>query len=1130
MRSASSAFNDAFNADAMHLNHRIVVELGNNRFNDGQVVTASSTKVVYRGLLNSPLQATAEFWRGSDVFNNKDRNTMKWLVCDQGAKVKKSEDGTGYRCINLDDGEYERGWWSANKSDGSGNFSIPEYVESTFGARIVNNITLYTMEGYPNMKTVTVQYRRSSDNVWVSVVSNFELFIDSYKNDFALPSEVSINGLRVYVHATYGPNGSSEPAPPQISNVTGTPQTTSVTYAGSETASGFVDGPRLTARFNGPAGMCKTLDGNSLLICDYYNNAIRKLDFTTEYVSTLIHDATNMTGPKCVAIHPISGEIWVSTGASIARYTSSGSFIVKHNVNNISWTNFGNSITGVTDLRFNAAGTSLWFSGNFWGTANAAAYRWDEIPEGTTISGSGTYLGHNGNVNNSKGIYLDEAGNDLWFNHADLVHYKAYDTVAFGSEHWTVSIDDSLVSMEKFGDKLFITKEGSIANVGYVNYASIKNWVPANGNLTINWTNIAFSSGTKLWDIKFMNDNNMYVTDGSWRWGSGADEPTNDGSTHHRIVQVQMNVTVEYSQPAGGTGSSDYARLSELQGLYSVDISDDVISIDTDEVREEYESTVPVGQTGANTFSVELDNTEQKYNPDNVDSPYSKYLGANNRFTIELGIDVNQGVGTPSYEYVQMGEFWSDEWQADGSSTTARVSGRDFSKFLQDEPETFGRVWENHDISAVVHNILLRKGFPADRIHVDSQALRTFASVWVKDKTFWEFLTEISMADQGMFGFDDQGDFYYHAYNQLDRAPYNSPVYTLDWDSNIIGGSIQTQLFLNKIKVNVSPIDKETGLRSIWATPNPQILSWAKLYGNGSPTGIGPTDTTIEVSMAPNQTTPNLQDNGWPPSGYLFIPRFYNGEVVGGELIKYKSRNNTQFLECERGYLGTEKLSHEYGAYIGEARVYNVEFDNAPAMDVKFPFSTAIDTLEHLAEEGTPQAYVIVWKHDAFGGTFSIGNTADYYTWLSGTGQTLKDWLDKESDSEIEFNTVIAGVVTTEKSGQQEARAEDADIVAENPDFIRRYGKNEIEIDNPWIQNSDHGQQIADLLISEYRTARYIVELDTIVSPALQTADRVQITNLPQLSIVNQQYHVIRISNSYDGGLQTRVTLRKVRP
>lgn len=782
MKARSAEFDAAFNADSMHVKGKLVIEFGSNRHNDGQVTSASSTKVARRGI-DSVRNDTTKFWAPEDAFNNLNHNSMKWLVCDQGAQVNKSDDGTGYRAIDVEDIDitYERGWWSAVRSDGAGNFASDEWIQSEFFeedgvtpfGRSINKFTVYFTEGYSNVKSFTLQYKTSS-NSWVNVAPMYTTTTNEYEVEFNT-EDITIYGLKVLIHSTHGGN--------------------------------------------------------------------------------------------------------------------------------------------------------------------------------------------------------------------------------------------------------------------------------------------------------------------------------------------------------------QFARVSEFQGYWIKDVSDYLISADVTEVREEYESSVPVGTMVANTLNIELDNTEQLFNTNNVDSIYTSYIGADNRVEFSIGIDVNQGFGTPNYEYLQMGEFWTDDWANDGSSMTASFSARDRSKFLQDDTLHWGRVWKDQTVKLAFTDILLHEGMHLSRIMIDESDLDKIPIMYLGDQTqIWSFFGELAFANQGVFGFDHNGDFYYHSYKRLYEAPYNSSVMSLNWDNRIIDGRLNTSVYTNKVKVTITPYELDSErLVSLWRPPSPTILSWAKLGAD-----ISASATTITVQQAPRQESSNLTDNGWPnKGGLLFLPEIVNGEVVGGELIRYATRTDSQFEGCERGYLSTPPTEWSAGQYIGEARYWEIDYDKSPAEDVRWPFVTAIDSIEKLDGEQA-QAHIIHFSKNAFNAEFAIGNIVDYYTWLMGVGQTLRDIDDVEFESEVDFATAIAGVAAVADVGGEQI-TEETEVTASNQDFIRRYGKNELEVKNDWIQTKEHGERLAKAIIDEFSEPRQVIEFEVIPHPALVAPDRITITNYPQLSIQNTDFHIIGATYTYDGSLSGSIIVREVK-
>lgn len=86
------------------------------------------------------------------------------------------------------------------------------------------------------------------------------------------------------------------------------------TIAGSAGNSGFVNGTGTAAKFAAPFNVF--IDGNSLLVADYGNSAIRKIDLSDNSVTTLI--STGLFGPKDIC--KMGSSLFIAEALCIKRY------------------------------------------------------------------------------------------------------------------------------------------------------------------------------------------------------------------------------------------------------------------------------------------------------------------------------------------------------------------------------------------------------------------------------------------------------------------------------------------------------------------------------------------------------------------------------------------------------------------------------------------------------------------------------------------------------------------------------------------------------------------------------------------------------------------------------------------
>lgn len=734
----------------------------------------------------------------------------------------------------------------------------------------------------------------------------------------------------------------------------------------------------------------------------------------------------------------------------------------------------------------------------------------------------------------------------------------------------------------------------------------------------------------------------------------------------------------------------DYARISEFNALFveTFSESDYIVQGDINEIREQYEDSTPIGITGANSFDFELDNTERLFSL-NGDSIYAPYLVNNCRVIPRI-----HAAG----HYVQMGEYWTDDWDESGSGMSVNVKCRDFSKFLQDTKEGFSRTYTDCTLQLPFVDLLSINGFRYQDMSLAIESSRVYPIIFLHDQSVWELFGELGLAGGVIFNFNSEGDFvlsnskvakpsFYDNFNRdmedvllvdlpqptmsnnnqkwseytqgffindgkisipsgfgagaisrttdsfyidiqlstfgdddivivasadpaddlatvglsidasQNKAMFSGPgevtrplfntnitdtsiltlkvtptgmtfyvdsvqkgtielsiasnemcgfysfsnggtateydsftirpidesIMTFAGSTNIEEGSTKSDIWTNEVVVKISEFSKDGhGTMRLWGPENPTILSYSRLQ-----TGISPTATTIQVEREVRQENGLLADNGWPKyDGIIFIPEFSGSECIGGELIKYDERKDRSFVGCKRGYLNTTAQTWASNTYLGEAREWDVEFDGAPALEVNWPFSTAIDTLGK--EPGyVKQAYIPIFTHDGFTGKIVIGNIAKYLTILEGDGEAVSDFDNKKEDVKIPFNTAISGVVANGGENKQKVVRKLDDPTAKDEERIRKYGRNKVEIQNRWIQSREHAQAVADAFIDEYGTPRFILNLSTISPPILELGDRVTVSTYENMAITNIDYHVVEIKSSFDGGLGIELVLRQ---
>ena len=602
-------------------------------------------------------------------------------------------------------------------------------------------------------------------------------------------------------------------------------------------------------------------------------------------------------------------------------------------------------------------------------------------------------------------------------------------------------------------------------------------------------------------------------------------------------------------------GSDGFARICELQGYMTVDVSADVISFDLEQNREQYDSTVPVGLLMTGSLNLILQNTDQKYSPFNASGPYYPYIGENNRIVLSVGIDETP-VGLAMIEYVQMGEFWSDQWDIDGQNTQASVGCRDYGKFMQDQLVPFSKVWQNQNLNIPIRDLLARVGKAPSQINIDQYATRTFPLLYVFNESYWNFLGEVALADQGTFGFDGLGDFFYYTYSRLSQPPYTSSQFTFSPSANIIDASQETQLILNIIQVDVNPINPlDFGVEALWQENTQRTIpatvgggttgteaSQPTLSWNYLAADIGSTDMTIPCSISNEiQDMYNPYLGGDYNSIYILIDNevIYCDSVDDNNFYVYAGDTNFPVDPVNnpngRGWARTTAASHSSGAYIGQCEYYeSALYDRGPALAVNGVYCTAIDGLELAYGPGMAQAKIILFVPDLFKAELCIANIVPAFTPLKASGidsfnpTTMMyrgaSGTTGANGDQLNWVTSINGVGLLQRSSPR--RIGTGNLT--NRRQIRRHGRHEIEINNPWIQTDAHARQLANFMNQQYNVPRSVVTLNAIANPILDLSDRVTISSYPEGGITNIDYNIINISYRYDGGLTAQYSLKEV--
>ena len=372
--------------------------------------------------------------------------------------------------------------------------------------------------------------------------------------------------------------------------------------------------------------------------------------------------------------------------------------------------------------------------------------------------------------------------------------------------------------------------------------------------------------------------------------------------------------------------------------------------------------------------------------------------------------------------------------------------------------------------------------------------ITVFPHLYGNDQSAKEIVDAISLADFGRFYANEEDKFQYnHFYRYFESviAQHSSVQKTISSNSHIISGDYNVDLQSNKITINVTeqnPLVSKIGV--LWTPPEPSTLGVTKLTAN-----INAAATVVPVS------TTNIPP--FPSSGYLKIDQ---------EVMKYTSINSTNFLGIERGQFDTQAGDHYANDLVREARYYEISYANKPAFNVLQPFVSAISN--------TSPAEVEIVKYTATSYSAELLLAASSavpeggLAFIQGTNP-----LTGKSQS-----TSLVGTPIIQQESSNLIKKQSADLSSD----IKKYGLKEVIIDNEFIYSAAKAQEIADFLISKFSEPVPVLNIQSIAIPTLQIGDRIRISNLESLGIIDTDYWVVSHSLNVGDSLDHSITLRKV--
>lgn len=325
----------------------------------------------------------------------------------------------------------------------------------------------------------------------------------------------------------------------------------------------------------------------------------------------------------------------------------------------------------------------------------------------------------------------------------------------------------------------------------------------------------------------------------------------------------------------------------------------------------------------------------------------------------------------------------------------------------------------------------------------------------------------------------------------LDVRIYNDHTLTV-W----LNGVVQAQATV-PVGAQVTPSQK-FGVYTRYYT----AASFDYLYGLSGPLLNLPDDFTIydringgyqadtynRLITYQQKTTTTVVPGSFIPTN-SGIPQNLNGTLFGqplGTVTTTTMTPNYAFFD-------------EFGPIVHEVRQFDVKFDPAPVLHSRV-FNT-----------NDAKSAVIDYTSTPFSAKFTVVNVNRDTSVLSG------------DDASNGTDTSVSQVFTV--IGRAVVDGEEASIEVKNDAQIRVRGPIKTDLSNDWIQTKESAQTLADWIKLHWSTGLDEHELEIFGNPLIEAGDIIKVY-FPAKNINNVKYFVTGVTNDFDAGLKTTLTLR----
>lgn len=177
-------------------------------------------------------------------------------------------------------------------------------------------------------------------------------------------------------------------------------------------------------------------------------------------------------------------------------------------------------------------------------------------------------------------------------------------------------------------------------------------------------------------------------------------------------------------------------------GDQEVDITADVISVETTDEVSNSKGNLPFGVVSYNSCTLSLDNLDKRYLLNNKNSPYYGKLQSLMRVTIFYEIETQQDV----FYKIPGGIYYTDFWKATTDAATASVNCKDILFQYGEINSDASPVYQNMSSSALLAQIFTFLGIPQGSFKIDGSHDITLKYFWTEPCKGKDLLEKVAQA------------------------------------------------------------------------------------------------------------------------------------------------------------------------------------------------------------------------------------------------------------------------------------------------------------------------------------------------------------------------------------------------